>query len=74
MEIPRLDFLICNRGAAVVASATDWRPRVYENQRESHSARSVRLWEVAVPKMKINHEETKGTKVFLFFFVPFVSS
>jgi hypothetical protein len=58
MEIPRLDFLICNRGAAVVASATDWRPRVYENQRESHSARSVRLWEVAVPKMKINHEAT----------------
>src|SRR5262245_32719769 len=51
MEIPGLELLSRNRGAAVGASATDWQTRIYANRRESPAEESVRLWEAAIPKL-----------------------
>jgi hypothetical protein len=63
MEIPGLELLSRNCGADVGASAIDWQTRIYANRCESQFEEGVRLWEVAIPKMKINHEETKSTKI-----------
>jgi len=51
VEIPELDLPLCNCGAAVVTSATDWQTRVYDNQRRPQAEKSVRLREIAIPKL-----------------------